>query len=158
MSLVFASRPPTCLWRRDVWESPAPRPPRPACPRAEVSHGRRDAGAVGQGGEEGGKEGGGGLGDRPGAALYFHFSFRRRRSPGATCPARLPRGEGGLAGLGTRVSAPGAGRGARRPTWPGDRAHYASGHSCSWPRPACSLEPGLGYQLLQLPLLLWLRV
>lgn len=63
--LVFASRPPTCHWRRDVWESPAPRPPGPACPGAEVSHGRGAAGAGGQGGEEGGKEGGGRWPRRP---------------------------------------------------------------------------------------------
>lgn len=63
--LVFASRPPTCHWRRDVWESPAPRPPGPACPGAEVSHGRGAAGAGGQGGKEGGKQGGGRWPRRP---------------------------------------------------------------------------------------------
>lgn len=156
--LVFASRPPTCHWRRDVWESPAPRPPGPACPGAEVSHGRGAAGAGGQGGKrEGRREGDGGpggRGDRPGAALNFHFSFRRRREPGATGPALIPRGEGGLGEggrrLGTLAWAPGVGRGpqlltpARRPSPLGLRyVDGAGSSSLRGPRKVC-LRAGSG--------------
>lgn len=161
--LVFASRPPTCHWRRDVWESPAPRPPGPACPGAEVSHGRGAAGAGGQGGKrEGRREGDGGpggSGDRPGATLNFHFSFRRRRGPGATGPARLLRGGGGLGGgeggeggrqLGTLAWAPGAGRRpqrltpARRPSPLGLRyVDGAGSSSLRGPRKVC-LRAGSG--------------
>lgn len=72
--------------------SPAPRPaarrPGPACPGAEVSHGRGPAGAGGPRGEqEGGQAGGraapGGREDGPGAELSRHFSFPRRPAPGA---------------------------------------------------------------------------
>lgn len=117
MVLVFASLSPTCHWRRDVWESPAPRPPGPACPGAEVSHGRGVAGAGGRGGRAG-AEGGRGTA-APAAAGTDRAPRSTSTSPfaGAEFPAPLarpPRGEDGLAGLGTRVSAPGAGRGPRR--------------------------------------------
>lgn len=119
--LVFASRPPTCHWRRDVWESPAPRPPGPACPGAEVSHGRGAAGAGGQGGEEGGEEGGERWPRRPRGPtrrraqlplLLSPAPKSRRHSPG-------PASEGekaGRPGWGPRVSALRVGREPRRST------------------------------------------
>ena len=94
-----------------MWESPAPRPPGPACPGAEVSHGRGAAGAGGQGGEEGGKEGGGRwprrargpTGRRAQLPLLLSPAPRyRRHSPGPASEGRKRAGRAGDPRLGPR--------------------------------------------------------